>query len=111
VVTRIGLTFEQIESLGLPWINNLITSSGEDLANPKHRDHQFDYVQGYIREFGTRKCEANALAAHPDEAARLIEHAITQYVPTSWPDVYEHQLRPHRDALRESVFRLIRRRA
>ncbi|TIQ13988.1 MAG: terminase, partial [Mesorhizobium sp.] len=35
-VERIGLTREQIDDLGLPWIENLETGSGKDLGDPGH---------------------------------------------------------------------------
>ena len=47
--------------MGDVWINNLETASGKRLDDPKHPDHKKPYVQDYIREFGVRKREANAL--------------------------------------------------
>jgi hypothetical protein len=43
---------------GLTWIDNLETSSGEQLDDPDHADHDKRYVQDYIANFGVRKCEA-----------------------------------------------------
>ncbi len=60
-VERIGLTREQIDDLGLPWIENLETGSGKDLGDPGHPDHRKPYVQNYIASQGRRKVEANAL--------------------------------------------------
>jgi len=36
IIDRFGLNSDFIEAQGLSWTNNLITSSGEDLANSKH---------------------------------------------------------------------------
>ena len=51
-----------IERHGLTWIDGLVTSSGQDLASSRHKDHKAAYVQDYLSQFGARKCEANALA-------------------------------------------------
>jgi len=50
IIERFGLNAEDIEQYGLMWIENLRTCSG--------RTSQ-DY--NYIRKYGQRKCEANAL--------------------------------------------------
>jgi hypothetical protein len=107
-VVRVGLTAEQIGALGLPWIDNLITGSGDNLADPRHAHHSYPYVQNYLKQFGARKVEANALAAHPREAADLIEAAINQYVPKDWPDKHEERLKPHLEAVHEAFAKLIK---
>ncbi len=47
IVDRFGLNFDFIQAEGLSWSDNLVTSSGEDLASPKHPDHLKHYVQRY----------------------------------------------------------------
>jgi len=56
IVDRFGLNFDFIEAEGLSWSENLVTSSGEDLANPGHSDHLKPYVQDYLARFGARAC-------------------------------------------------------
>ena len=106
-VERIGLTVAQIAALGLPWIENLETGTGKNLADPRHPDHHKPYVQNYIATHGVRKVEANALAAKPAEAQALIEAAINQYVPRDWPSRHRERLAPHRMAARRAFVDLI----
>ena len=97
-VVRFGLDTGQIARLSLPWIDNLITGSGKDLADPRHPDHNKPYVQDYLATHGRRKVEANALAAHPADAASIVEAAINQFVPAYWPEAHAARLAPHRQA-------------
>jgi len=62
VITRFGLNLDFIEGNRLSWIENLETSSGRRLDDPRHPDHNREYVRNYIRQFGVRKVEANALS-------------------------------------------------
>jgi hypothetical protein len=71
-----GLTAEFIDEHGLTWIDGLKTGSGKDLADPSHPDHYKDYVQDYLKKYGARKCEANALLVVPDVGRRLCRDAI-----------------------------------
>lgn len=106
---RVGLTVQQIEALDLPWINNLETGSGKNLADPRHADHRKPYVQEYIATHGPRKVEANALARDPTAAQKLIEGAINRYIPQNWPRFHAERLGPHREAAREAFATLIAR--
>jgi hypothetical protein len=81
VVDRFGLNFDFIEAERLSWSENLVTSSGEDLANRKHPDHFKPYVQDYLARFGARKVEANALVVRPEAGRRLCLEAVCRYVP------------------------------
>ena len=81
IIDRFGLNAEFIEREGLTWIDNLITSSGEDLNSPSHRDHKKAYVQDYIARFGVRKCEANSLVVRPDAGRQLFQDAIARWLP------------------------------
>jgi len=69
---RFGLDQEFIERNQLLWVDNLETSGNKDLADPKHPQHNFPYVQSYLKQFGARKCEANALIARPQAARWLM---------------------------------------
>jgi hypothetical protein len=79
-IVRFGLTYEFIESHGLSWIDNLITGTGKNLADPKHPDRKKAYVQDYIRAYGVRKCEANALVTAPEAGRRLFRDTIAPYI-------------------------------
>ena len=73
-IDRFGLNHDFIEEQGLTWIDNLRTAKKKppnDLADPKHPDHQKDYVQDYLEQFGPRKCEANALVTRQAAARQL----------------------------------------
>jgi hypothetical protein len=77
------------------------------LADPNHPDHEKSYVREYIAAHGSRKVEANALAAVPEAAQAMVEAAINRYVPAYWPDFHAARLAPHRQAAREAISRLI----
>jgi len=80
IINRFGLNFDFIEKHGLTWIENLITGSGRNLANPLHRNFHQPYVQEYLRKYGERKCEANAIIIIPKEARKLCEDTIIEYL-------------------------------
>lgn len=82
---RFGLDADFIDRNGLLWVDNLETSGGKDLANPKHPQHNYPYVQSYLKQFGAKKCEANALIARPKAARWLMGNVLW-----SWLDVTGH---------------------
>jgi hypothetical protein len=51
------------------------------LADEHHNDHGKPYVQSYLRQFGIRKVEANALVVRPEAGRRLCLDAIRRYIP------------------------------
>jgi hypothetical protein len=108
-IERFGLNYKFIQAQHLTWIDNLETSSGERLDDRSHNDHHKDYVQSYLREFGARKVEANALVTRPAAGRALCRSAILKYVPADAPDRYEEQLRTEREAVRREIARLMRR--
>ena len=107
IITRFGLNDKFIDRHSLTWIDNLETSSGGDLADPRHRDHLKDYVQNYIRQFGARKCEANALVVEPAIGRQLCRDAILNHVPASAPADYERKLNRIRERLRRALQRRV----
>ena len=109
-IERFGLNHGFIQKHRLTWIENLETSSGDRLDDRGHNDHHKDYVQSYLREFGARKVEANALVTRPAAGRALCRAAILEYVPADAPDRYEEQLRTEREAVRREIARLMRRR-
>jgi hypothetical protein len=102
-IDRLGLNFDFIQAQELTWIDNLETSSGKRLDDPHHADHHKPYVQTYLKRFGARKVEANALVVRPAAGRELCRQAILRYVPVTAIEQYERKLAVARDELREAV--------
>jgi hypothetical protein len=111
IIDRFGLDYDFIERNGLTWIENLITAKGEYPLNDKrHPDHYKPYVQNYLREYGARKVEANALVKRPEAGRELCRQAILKYVPANASRRYQKKLKPARAELRGELNRLLSRR-
>ncbi len=100
---RFGLNADFIEDNDLTWIENLETSSGGQLDDENHADHNKDYVQDYIAEFGVRKCEANALVVVPEVGRQLCRDAILERIPAAAVERYERKLQSVRRQLRKAL--------
>jgi hypothetical protein len=111
VVDRFGLNLDFIEANGLSWIDNLETSSGGRLDDPRHADHRKPYVQSYLAQFGARKLEANALVVRPTEGRELCRQAILKYVPEYAPHAYHGRLVAVQDVVRDNVVALLQQEA
>jgi hypothetical protein len=107
-IERFGLNADFIQAQGLTWIDNLETSSGGRLDDPRHPDHQKPYVQSYLQRFGARKVEANALVIRPRAGRDLCRRAILRYVWQSAVTRYERDLASLRDAAQSEIARLLR---
>lgn len=105
IIERFGLDYDFIEEHGLTWINNLATSKkkGFPLDDPRHRDHLKPYVQGYLKRFGVRKCEANALVVRPVAGRALCEAAIRKYVRADGLADYDARIDAAREELRLEI--------
>jgi len=84
-IDRFGLNYDFIEENKLTWIDNLITGGTKnkkklDLSDPAHKNHNMPYVQDYLKKFGARKCEANAIIPIRDKAKELVENNIIKYL-------------------------------
>jgi hypothetical protein len=88
-IERFGLNEDFIRKHGLTWIDGLVTSSGEDLANTRHPDHTKAYVQNYIKKYGERKVEANALVAQYQAGRQLCRETIEKYIDPDGIKRYE----------------------
>lgn len=99
IIDRFGLNFDFIEENGLTWIDNLITGSGKNLADPSHPNYNMPYVQDYLAQYGARKCEANALVVRPDQARELCRQAIEKYVGPDALERFEEKRQMVRDEL------------
>ena len=111
-VVRFGLNADFIAKANLPWTNNLQTgqkdqNKAQDLGDPRHPDHNKNYVQDYIKQFGKRKVEANALVVRPDMGRDLCRKAIEQYVSLESVKAFQKSLKPFREQLRVAVIQQI----
>jgi hypothetical protein len=109
IIERFGLNFDFIEAQGLTWIDGLSTGNPRtpNLEDPRHPDHFKAYVQHYLRQFGPRKVEANALVVRPAAGRELCRQAILRYVAEDAPEAYEARLGPLREQVRLEVVRLL----
>jgi hypothetical protein len=107
-IDRFGLNQDFIEEYGLSWIDGLVTGSGRDLADPRHRDHNKRYVQEWLEAIGPRKVEANALVVTPDAGRELCRQAITRYVPADAPAQFESRLELPRRKARLALGKLLK---
>jgi hypothetical protein len=103
IISRFGLNIDFIEENSLIWIDNLETSSGLRLDDEDHRDHNKDYVQNYIAEFGVRKCEANALVIVPEVGRQLCRDAILEHIDIAAVEEYERKLAELREQLQSAL--------
>jgi hypothetical protein len=100
-IVKFGLDYDFIEENGLTWIENLETSSGNDLGDPNHPDHNKPYVQDYIARYGVRKCEANALVVNVGVGRELCQSTILHYVDPDEHDKYLRTITEQRSRLSE----------
>lgn len=98
-IKRFGLNYDFIAANELSWIDNLITASGKDLADPSHKNHFLPYVQDYLEEYGPRKCEANAIVIKPDQGRKLCRKTIEEYLGRDAKDRFRKR--------REEVMRIV----
>lgn len=80
IIDRFGLNYNFITKNHLTWIDNLITGSKKNLASPSHKNYHMSYVQDYIKKYGVRKCEANAILIAKEEGRKLCRDAIEKYI-------------------------------
>ena len=90
-IVRFGLNADFVDAAGLLWIEGLETSSGENLANPRHKHHRFPYVQDYLALHGEKKVEANALIANPSAARTLIRTELWKWLSRAGHDQWESE--------------------
>jgi hypothetical protein len=107
IIDRFGLNLDFIRRHRLTWIENLETASKERLDDPEHHDHDKDYVQSYIKKFGVRKVEANALVVCPEAARNLCRQAILKYVSVSAIGKYRRRLAAEQRKVQHAVRRLL----
>jgi len=101
IIDRFGLNYDFIIENNLTWIDNLVTGSGKNLADPSHPNYHLPYVQEYLKKYGPRKCEANALVVRPEAARELCRSAIEKYLGKDALDRFEVKREAVRRELRE----------
>jgi len=94
IIDRFGLNYDFITANNLTWIDNLETSGGviayktpdgkirqgRTKNGKPHKNFNMSYVQEYLRKYGVRKCEANAISKIPKAAQELCRQAIQKYL-------------------------------
>jgi len=108
VIDRFGLNVGFINRHRLTWIDNLDTSKGGSLEDRNHIDHYKPYMQNYIKQFGKRKVEANALVSRPEAGRKLCRDAILKYLPAVAPNKYQATLQLPRRKLRAELKRQLK---
>jgi hypothetical protein len=111
IIDRFGLNFDFIKEQGLTWIDNLKTSKKDQypLDDPRHPDHRKPYVQEYLKRFGARKVEANALVVRPEAGRALCHAAILKYISVDAPDEFNHKQSEAQEQVRLAVIELMAR--
>lgn len=106
-INRFGLNREFIDDYDIPWVDNLQTDSRgggvSDLSNPRHEDHDKQYVQEYLATHGARKVEANALVAHPDAGRRLFRETVKGYLGENPHDSHHKDIDAGKKQIREAM--------
>jgi hypothetical protein len=77
------------------------------LADPDHEDHNKPYVQDYLRQFGARKVEANALVVRPEAGRQLCLDAIRRYIPDDLLSDFEARREDAQEEARAIAERLL----
>jgi hypothetical protein len=103
LIERFGLNYDFIKANDLTWINNLETSGGKRLDDPRHPHHHHPYVRDYLANYGARKVEANALVVHPDAGRELCREAIERHVTLEAVEEYEGWLEDRREEVRAAL--------
>jgi hypothetical protein len=109
IVERFGLNRDFVEEQGLTWTDNLETSSGKSLADPRHEWHKMEFVQTWLREIGERKVEANTLVVRPDAGRQLCRDAIEKYLDLEAITDYQAWLAEQRLAVRSALPKVMHR--
>lgn len=108
IIKRFGLNYDFIIENNLSWAENLETSSGKRLDDPRHKDHRKPYVQDYLNKYGARKVEANALVTRPEAGRALCCEAITEWIEADSIRQYHAAVQTVRDDLRQHVPDVVR---
>lgn len=108
IIDRFGLNFDFIQANNLTWIDNLETGSGGRLDNPRHNDFRKPYVQNYIKQFGVRKVEANALVTRVEAGRQLCKDSILKYLNIDGINMYHKATEEARRLLQQEIIKLMK---
>jgi hypothetical protein len=108
IVDHFGITFDFIEEHNLTWIDNLTTASNRNLGTlyDKHLNGETDkkgkallypYEIEYIKAYGKRKCEANAVLPIGDIAKEHCEDKILEYLGNDCFEKYDKKVKETQD--------------
>ena len=101
-IERFGLNYDFITANNITWIEGLKTGGGKfNLEDPAHKDHFKPYVQIYLKLYGARKVEANALVARHEAGRQLCREAIEEHIDQDGIEKYEEKLREERQKVRK----------
>ncbi len=103
-----GLSYDYIIKNGLVWTDNLKTGGKRSLDDPNHPDHNKPYVKDYIKKYGVRKVEANAMLNDIDTARQLLQDNINRFVSSQELNEYEDGLIESRVELKNAFDKLWR---
>jgi hypothetical protein len=106
-IERFGLNADFIERHGLSWTEGLITGSGKDLGDPSHRKNGDHDIQSYIKRFGQRKVEADALVTRPAAGRALCDSAILKFIDQDGVDEYEQERLKRQGEMRIALDRML----
>ena len=101
IIDRFGLNYDFIQKNNFTWIDNLITGSKKNLADPMHKNFNMLYVQKYLKEIGERKCEANAIVVYPQVARNFVKEVIESYLGKDARDRFKVKRQAVRDELNQ----------
>lgn len=88
-IERFGLEYDFIRRNKLTWIDNLITGSGKNLADPRHPNYQLPYLQDYLNRIGEKKCEANSIVVIPAMGRALCLQTILRHLGADAADRFD----------------------
>jgi hypothetical protein len=101
IIDRFGLNYDFIMTNRLTWIDGLETGSGKRLDDPNHDDHKKPYVQNYLKKYGPRKVEANALVVRHEAGRQLCRDAIEKYIDPDGIKRYNATLQRKRNQVKK----------
>jgi hypothetical protein len=104
IIDRFGLNEDFVRANRLSWIEGLETSKGEyNLEDEWHPDHFKPYVQNYLKKYGAKKVEANALVVRAAAGRQLCRDAILKYIDRDGITQYEKDLAEEQSKVKKAL--------
>lgn len=120
IIKRFGLNYDFIIANNYTWIDNLMSQGGElarvvdgkivaglktkgDHKGKPHQNFKLPYLQSYVKQFGVRKCEANAIVTTPAKARKLIKDEIESWLGVDAIKRFEKKREAIRKAYNEEL--------